>query len=294
MIVSYLTVSESTILHLRFPFSLFLMPIYFFAISQSFAVDPVDMLMVYGILHLLVYPASNGYNSYYDKDEDSIGALESPPPVSSELLWISLIMDGIALILSVFVSWTFALMVLTYGLISKAYSHPAVRLKKYPMGGWLTAIIFQGAYTYFMVYHAVNPISFGNLFTPEVLFPATISSVLLGGFYPITQIYQHNEDSKRGDKTLSLILGVQNTFLFAGMMFAIADLGFLFYFVSYFSIIPFFILQLFFLPVLLYFVQWFRKSQENQDEVNYKNTMGMNIIASSSLVAYFIFFIIFF
>ena len=285
---------ESTILHLRFPFSLFLMPIYFFALSQSMAMDTTNMILAYVILHLFVYPASNGFNSYYDKDEESIGALEEPPPVSEELLFVSLMMDAVALVLAAIIGWQFTIMVFIYGMISKAYSHPAVRLKKYPMGGWLTAIIFQGAYTYFMVYMAINDLSITEIFTPDILFPATISTVLLGGFYPITQIYQHNEDRKRGDKTLSLLLGIQNTFFFAGMMFLIADLGFLFYFVSYFSILPFLILQLFLLPVLYYFVQWFRKSLQDLDEVNFQNTMRMNLIASSSLIAYFIFFIIYF
>lgn len=252
------------------------------------------MILSYIILHLFVYPASNGFNSYYDKDEESIGALEKPPPVSEELLFVSLMMDAVALVLAAIIGWQFTIMVFIYGMISKAYSHPAVRLKKYPMGGWLTAIIFQGAYTYFMVYMAINTLNITEIFTPDILFPATISTVLLGGFYPITQIYQHNEDKKRGDKTLSLLLGIQNTFFFAGMMFLIADLGFLFYFVSYFSIFPFLILQIFLLPVLYFFVQWFRKSLQNVDEVNFQNTMRMNLIASSSLIAYFIFFIIYF
>lgn len=285
---------ESTILHLRFPFSFFLMPIYFFALSQAVTVDATNMILSYVILHLFVYPASNGFNSYYDKDEQSIGALEEPPPVTDELLFVSLMMDAAALVLAAIISWQFTILVFIYGMISKAYSHPAIRLKKYPMGGWLTAIIFQGAYTYFMVYMAINDLQITELFTPDILFPATISTVLLGGFYPITQIYQHSEDSTRGDKTLSLVLGIQNTFLFAGMMFLIADLGFLFYFVSYFSIIPFLILQFFLIPVLYNFVQWFRKSLQDLDEVNFQNTMRMNFIASSSLIAYFLFFIIYF
>jgi 1,4-dihydroxy-2-naphthoate octaprenyltransferase len=285
---------ESTILHLRFPFSFFLMPIFFFALSQSMTLDTTNMILSYVILHLFVYPASNGFNSYYDKDEESIGALEEPPPVSEELLFVSLMMDAVALVFAAVIGWQFTIMVFIYGMISKAYSHPAVRLKKYPMGGWLTAIIFQGAYTYFMVYMAINDLKVTEIFTPDILFPATISTVLLGGFYPITQIYQHNEDKKRGDKTLSLLLGIQNTFLFAGMMFLIADLGFLFYFVSYFSIFPFLILQIFLLPVLYFFIKWFRKSLQDVDEVNFQNTMRMNLIASSSLIAYFIFFIIYF
>jgi hypothetical protein len=33
---------------------------------------------IFIILHLLVYPASNGYNSYMDRDETPIGGLKNP------------------------------------------------------------------------------------------------------------------------------------------------------------------------------------------------------------------------
>ena len=36
-------------------------------------------------------------------------------------------------------------------------------------------------------------------------------SLLLGGFYPLTQIYQMDEDRIRGDRTLALMLGSQQS-----------------------------------------------------------------------------------
>src|SRR5690554_7006697 len=41
-------------------------------------------------------PASNGYNSYFDKDEESIGGLETPPPINKALLHYSFFFDAIA------------------------------------------------------------------------------------------------------------------------------------------------------------------------------------------------------
>ena len=100
-------ITKSTLLHLRLPFSFFLMPVFLFAVSVSPVVDLLPLCLSFFILHFLIYPASNSFNSYYDRDEMSIGGLEKPPPVTKELLHVSLILDGIALVLSLFISWQF-------------------------------------------------------------------------------------------------------------------------------------------------------------------------------------------
>ncbi|MGB3618624.1 MAG: hypothetical protein WBA12_10935, partial [Catalinimonas sp.] len=51
---------------LRVPFSVHLMPIFLFALSQTPAPHWPSAALAFVILHLLVYPASNGYNSYQD------------------------------------------------------------------------------------------------------------------------------------------------------------------------------------------------------------------------------------
>src|SRR5262245_30987109 len=130
--------SRSTWKHLRIPFSYYLLPVYLFSLSASPNLNQPRLIWVFIIIHLFLYPASNGYNSYFDKDEKSIGGLKNPLPVTKGLYYLSLIFDLIAIVLAfVKISLTFALFVLVYGLISKAYSHPAIRLKKYPIGGWL-------------------------------------------------------------------------------------------------------------------------------------------------------------
>ncbi|MEM8895006.1 MAG: ubiquinone biosynthesis protein UbiA, partial [Bacteroidota bacterium] len=142
---------RSTWLHLRIPFSFFLLPVFLFAVSILDQLDWWLAVIVGVILHIFLYPASNGYNSYFDKDEQSIGGLKNPPKVSKELYWISLLFDGIALAVGLWISWQFAVMLLVYGLVSKAYSHPSIRLKKMPIIGWITAGFFQGYFTFLMV-----------------------------------------------------------------------------------------------------------------------------------------------
>src|SRR5688572_14873419 len=207
--------SKSSWLHLRIPFSYFLLPVFLFSLSASPNFTEQSLLWTFIIIHLFLYPASNGFNSYFDKDEKSIGGLKNPPPVNKGLYYLSLLFDAIALVLGyIKINLTFTIMLVIYGLISKAYSHPAVRLKKHPVTSWLVVGLFQGLFTFMMCYIGVNKYDFENLTKASIIIPGLLSSLLLLGTYPMTQIYQHEEDAKRGDRTFSMMLGIRGTFYF--------------------------------------------------------------------------------
>ncbi len=279
---------RSTWLHLRIPFSFFLFPVFLFAISILENADWWPVILVGAILHLLLYPASNGYNSYFDKDEGSIGGLKHPPKVSKELYVMALIFDGIALVLGLWISWQFAIMLFIYGLVSKAYSHPAVRLKKLPIIGWVTAGFFQGYFTFLMVIVGVGQFSLPELLTAEVQLPAILSSLLLWGSYPMTQVYQHEEDAARGDQTISLRLGVLGTFHFTAAMFSISNAGFLAYYYIYFGLTTAMMFQAFLLPVLVFFLWWYLRVRREESRANFEHTMRLNMLSAVMLNAFFL------
>ncbi len=281
-------ISKSSRLHLRIPFSIFLLPVFVFALSQSNDADYLTIILMFIALHLFVYPASNGFNSFYDKDEKSIGGLKYPPKVDKNLLYTSLIFDLIGLAISVYVSIYFALAVLIYGLVSKAYSHPRIRLKKYPFAGLLTVGVFQGGFIYLACIQVFNGLEFSELSDLNYLFPAFISSVLLIGSYPMTQIYQHEEDLKRGDISISIKLGIRGTFLFTGIVFLMADLLFGYYFKMIDKFNHFFILQAFLIPVLVYFQWWMLKVWKDPKEANFDRTMRLNMLSSGSMILFFL------
>lgn len=282
--------SLSTWLHLRFPFSFFLMPVYFFALGHSPNFTESRIIWTFLIIHLLLYPASNGYNSYFDKDEKSIGGLKNPPPVKKGLYFISLLMDVTAIVLALEISVLFASMIFIYGLASKAYSHPSIRLKKMPVLGWLVTGFFQGFFTFLMCYEGINVFGISGVLKTNILIPAALTTVMLLGSYPMTQIYQHEEDSKRGDKTLSVLLGIKGTFVFTAIVFAIATLGFALYFTLFFKIKYAIVFVVSLSPVLLYFFIWFIQSRKNIEVVNYSRTMWLNFISALCLNGFFIYF----
>ena len=282
------TTLSSTLQLLRFHFSFFLMPVYWFALSQVWKINWTDATLVFLILHLLVYPASNGYNSYMDRDTGSIGGVKNPLPPTRQLFYVTVIMDIVALGLSILITPLFALGILLYILASRAYSYRNIRLKKYPITGYLTVIIFQGAVTFFLVYHGCE-----RAHTTEVPGIAMLaSSLLIGGFYPLTQVYQHEADLKDGVETISYKLGYKGTFIFTGIVYALAFTALGLQFFLNLEWEKFFILQLFMVPVLILYVIWFRKVLKNINEANFQNTMRMNYVASICTNLGFLFILI--
>ncbi len=281
---------KSTLIHLRFPFSFFLLPVFLFTIAclPDFAWS--RFVVVFGILHFFLYPASNGYNSYFDKDEGSIGGVKTPPKVTRELFSVSWLLDLMGIAFGWTISWKFAAMLFVYGMVSKAYSHPAIRLKKRPIIGWLTAGVFQGYFTFLMV--TVGMSHEEILFSTKIQWGALLSTLLLFGSYPMTQVYQHDEDGKRGDITLSLILGILGTFHFTAICFTVSVALYVLFFNVYFSFITAVIFMVALSPVLVYFGLWYLKVRKSVQLADFEHTMKLNLISSACLNAFFLFLIL--
>jgi 1,4-dihydroxy-2-naphthoate octaprenyltransferase len=284
-------ITRSTLLHLRIPFSFFLLPVFLFALALTPNHNGERMLLVFLSLHLFLYPSSNGYNSYYDKDEESIGGLKRPPKVSKDLLGWSLVFFGIALALGAWINWEFASMLGLYGLVSMAYSHPSVRLKKYPWISWAIAGLFQGYFTFAMAYAGLSNLGWEVLLKPHVLIPGFLTSLMLWGNYPLTQVYQHGEDARRGDRTLSLLLGIKGTFIFSALLFAGTTAAFIWYFLGkgQSHIVGYYLAAM--APIGLFFLLWmgfiFRESEKY---ATYSWAMGMNFLSAIALNAFFIYY----
>ncbi|HTA83591.1 MAG TPA: UbiA family prenyltransferase [Bacteroidia bacterium] len=269
---------NDTIKLLRFPFSIFLLPVSLFSFFYIHPAINYQFILVIVIWHLLVFPSSNGYNSYNDKDEGPIGGLASPPKPTKLLLHVSTIMDSIAVALSFFINAYFALFVAGYIIASRLYSNRSIRLKKFPVIGFLVVFVFQGAWIFCANIFALSST---NLFSnPSVLFSAIASSFFIATIYPLTQIYQHESDSKDGVKTLSMLLGIKGTFLFSALMFSIANIFVYLSFHKNESINNFWLFNIIMLPSTIYFLSWALRSFKNVAQVNFKNTMVMLVMSS--------------
>jgi 1,4-dihydroxy-2-naphthoate octaprenyltransferase len=260
------------------------MPVFWFALSQTKSIHSGNTILIFMILHLLVYPASNGYNSYMDRDTESVGGIKNPMQPTKELFYVTMLMDTIAIALSWMISLYFAAGIIAYILASRAYSYRGIRLKKYPVAGYLTVVFFQGAVTFFLVMHGCSTDK--TLQVPAAGMMA--ASLLIGGFYPLTQIYQHQQDKADGITTLSMLLGYNGTFIFTALIYIFAVATLALQLISNNQFNSFLIIQVFFLPVLAYFFWWYRQVSREHNAASFVNTMRMNMLASICSNAAFI------
>ncbi|MFC5282523.1 UbiA family prenyltransferase [Pedobacter alpinus] len=276
---------KSVLLHLRLPFSLLLLPVFLFAIANVTIVNNTSAVLVFLILHLFIYPASNGYNSFFDKDEGSIALIKMPPKVNYSLYITAISLEWVGVLLALLVNIKFGVCVLMYNFLSKAYSHPSIRLKKYPIISFLVVFIFQGGFIYYTVYTAVA--SDFIAFTADDFIPALICSCLIGASYPLTQIYQHSEDGKRGDKTLSILLGYKGSFVFAGLVFFLGLSLMCYFWLKQEQLFNFYVFAACCLPLFAYFNWWFFKVIKDNKAANFVNAMRMTLLSGITMLGYF-------
>lgn len=194
-----------------------------FGLLLSVAVLPVEShwLAILGGILLFVIFLNGGtlaINSAFDGEEGDIGYLDDPPPPPRALF-------GFGMVLMVSGGLAAALLLnrgylLVYGacfVLSILYSVPPFRWKAIagldllvnavgfgvltPLAGWTLGSAPFESWSLILI------LAFGPLFA---------------ALYPLTQIYQVEEDRERGDRTLALLLGTGRSLQFAMLMVAIA------------------------------------------------------------------------
>jgi len=284
-------IDNSTVKHLRFPFSFFLMPVFLFALSQAPTINWLNTVVAFVVLHLLIFPASNGYNSYQDRDETSIGGLKHPPKVTKNLFYVTLLFDLAGIGLALLVSIYFSLFVLIFIIMSRAYSYRNVRLKQYPFIGFLTVFVFQGAFVYLMAFTAITNFSV-EIFSSNTIICMVVASLFMGSVYPLTQIYQHQADKKDGVISISYKLGYFGTFVFSAVLFSVATIFLFYYFNMNNRLVDWALLLIIMLPVIYHLSVWFNKVRKDTRHANFENTMKMNLLTSACMNVYFLILIV--
>jgi hypothetical protein len=143
-------------------------------------------------------------NSAFDRDEGDIGYLDAPPPIPRHLGVVSLGLMIVGQLLALSLGSGFAIAYAICFAMSVAYSVPPMRLKAVAGADWLINIVGVGVLTPFAGWSAS-----GFALRPEARWIMIGFGFLFGSLYPLTQIYQFDEDTSRGDWTLARILGVR-------------------------------------------------------------------------------------
>lgn len=159
---------------------------------------------------LLLNGGTLAINSAFDQDEGDIGYLKAPPRPPKHLagfaLGLLLAGQGLALLLP-------RAYAMAYGacfIMSVLYSVPPVRLKAVAGLDWVINMVGFGTLTPFAGYAAT-----GQPTTPAHTLVLLAFLPLFASLYPLTQLYQYEEDRRRGDRTLALIVGIRGSLLLA-------------------------------------------------------------------------------
>ena len=151
-------------------------------------------------------------NSVFDKDEGDIGYLNAPPPLPRYLLHFSVALLVGGQLLAFTLPAAFRLAYAICFAMSILYSVPPFRFKAVAGVDWVINMWGFGALTPYAAWAATGrPLDLGHGLVLLAFCP------LFAGLYPLTQLYQFDEDRRRGDRTLALIVGMR-----AGLVIALA------------------------------------------------------------------------
>lgn len=207
---SWLHIARDDWKHLRLPFQMTLAPLFLWGAFLSGAPLSWRLLPAFVAFHAFLYTGITAYNSYYDRDEGPIGGLEHPPPVHPSLLPLGWAMQGLGLLLALLsgASLPFTAIYLVFVVLGILYSHPRPRWKANP---WLSALVVcggQGGLGFLAGWAAARGEIASAASLPGLLGGLSAALTTLG-MYPLTQVYQMEEDAGRGDRTLCVVLGAQ-------------------------------------------------------------------------------------
>lgn len=156
-------------------------------------------------------------NSVYDQDEGDIGYLDAPPKPPRYLLAFSWLLLILGQVLAFTLPRGFAAAYAICFVMSVAYSVPPLRLKAVGGVDWLINMVGFGTLTPYAGWAATGR----ALPLPEALVLLAFCP-LFAALYPLTQLYQWEEDSRRGDRTLAIMLGQRRSLMVAVVCTALA------------------------------------------------------------------------
>jgi 1,4-dihydroxy-2-naphthoate octaprenyltransferase len=210
--------------HLRIPFQMSLAPLFLW----GYFLRSLDVTPAFGLgfaaFHFFLYSGITAFNSAYDRDKGPVGGMWSPPEVPPGLLAFSLAVQLAGALLAARVNATFLTIYLIIAVMGAAYSHPRIRWKRSPIASALTVFIGQGALGFLGGWVTAQG-DLAGIWSERGILGMFSAACTTLGLYPLTQVYQIEEDSERGDRTLAVALGPMRALRFGWGCLALAGLA---------------------------------------------------------------------
>jgi 4-hydroxybenzoate polyprenyltransferase len=277
---------RSFLMHLRLPymFGVLSAP---YLVAHLFVQQPnwFHFFIVFLTVHTFLFGGATAFNSYWDKDEGPVGGLKNPPKMNDWMRWASLalMLSGWLLLLN-----ESLLFHVLYGIsffLFWVYSSPIGRWKGHPWLSLLTIGVSTGSNSFLMALLALG------LEPEQPHFLASLGvACMLTAMYPVSQIFQLEEDEARGDITFALKYGFRGIIK---LYWILNLLGLVFLSTALIQLYgkwgsAFFYIGL--LPILLTFLR-LKKLTGKQEE--YEGVMRLKYLMSFSFVGLSVFSLLF-
>lgn len=246
--------------------------------------DWLVFLQQFLVVHVLLFGGATAFNSFWDKDEGPIGGLKNPPKMTQWMRWVSLgfMFSGFVLItqqpliywvlyaISLFLFW--------------AYSTPILRWKGHPILSVFVIAVSTGS-NGFLLGRIAGDARFEALGFLDWVAAVGVA-LMLTSFYPISQVFQMEEDQRRGDQTFAMRYGVRGVTRFFLSSFVLGTLltGLALYpkqpLVAYLIVFP--------AMGSLFYVRNILSRLEEPDEQSYRSVMNIKYVTSVSFVSFLI------
>lgn len=267
------------LLHLRLHYQLFILSGgYLLGGLMADQMDTSQFWLQFLNVHILLFGGATAFNSFWDKDEGPIGGLKNPPKMTTWMHRASLVL--------MFLGWLWAYSIsipyfIIYGLslvLFWLYSTPHARWKGDPHLSMIAISVSTGMNSTLLGFLATN-----GAFSLVILFASVGTSFVLLSLYPVSQIYQQEEDQRRGDITFFGKYGLSGVKRFFKISYPVG-LSILFVSLISISLLPGLFLFFTGTGAYVYLLKKVNKLEGLENE--YRNVMKLKFIASLSFVLF--------
>jgi 1,4-dihydroxy-2-naphthoate octaprenyltransferase len=278
------------ILHLRPHWQLMLSTLFMWGFLVSGGTVSPRFWVLYLIFHVVFYGGTTALNSYFDQDEGPVGGLWNPPPATRGLLVFALTIEAIGAIAVLFISRPLFVLTMVMGAVGTAYSVPPFRLKSRPWTSLLAVSIFQGMGGTAAGWLCCQS-DWTTVFSLEAVLSMVATSLIVTGYYPLTQIYQREQDLRRGDISFAVQWGERCFPLaIACTLLAAVPIGIVVWRV--FGVWQTYALVVGLAGLAALYYLWWRRYDESQVRENYVSMMRFGYLMTAGFYSFIIYHLV--
>ena len=156
-------------------------------------------------IHVLLFGGATAYNSFWDKDEGPIGGLKHPPKMTRWMWFVSLAIQFIGLVLAYPLGTTYIVLYIISLVLFWLYSTPLARWKGHPIKSMIAIGLSTGTNSFLLGYIAAGE----DALSLYPIITAIGVALIFLSLYPVSQVFQIEEDRARGDHTFATEYGLR-------------------------------------------------------------------------------------